>query len=737
MAEEETRPRHLELPDYIRILSKRKWFILIVTAVMMLVGGLYALSRPRRFEATSLVHVQQRPEGFFWVSGETADIVPNMALETYGRMARSTEVAEAAAERLQSLPRESRVITDPGEIRDSLEVSVIKPDLLRITATSPMERKATAFANEVARAFVRVNTSQRQEESTAAREFLEEQVAAREKQLQKVIDEMAAMSAAGGFVDLEAEIAGLVSDLREYENRRRQAQAEVAVAGARVSELSTLQDTEEKYAVTVQPTPNPAWQALSDEVLSARVELQRLESQYTDGHPRVLDQKALVQELQQELDRTPPIVEREAVEQNPVAAGLGAQLNDARITLEAAQSRLAATREALAQLKSRIEGLPEEMQRWQALNDRLVSLRDAYLSLQEELRQAQLAEAIEQGNARVIDTAQKGREIQVSPGKSLLFAGALGLFVGLALAILLEALDDTIYSVEDLQRVTDLYLLGIIPLRTDEAGSLVAATAPKSPPAEAYRTLRSNIRFSLFDRPARTFLVTSAGTGEGKSVTAANLGIVYAQSGDSVIVVDTDLRRPVMHRFFELDAEPGVTNVLVGDAQLDDVLQDGGTPGLKVITSGPLPPNPAELLESDRMTRFIEQLSEMADVIIFDSPPAVMLTDAGILSAKVDTTILVAESGQVTERAVRDMERLFEHARADILGIVLNKLRVTGGDYYYYYYYYYYYDADRSLPEANDLDTEAAPTGPDANLVDLNNAGEPEDESESSTDQLP
>ncbi|MFO8080502.1 MAG: CpsD/CapB family tyrosine-protein kinase, partial [Armatimonadota bacterium] len=321
-----------------------------------------------------------------------------------------------------------------------------------------------------------------------------------------------------------------------------------------------------------------------------------------------------------------------------------------------------------------------------------------------------LAEAIKQGNASVVDTAEAAREMQASLFRSLVFAGALGLFVGLALAILLEALDDTVYSVEDLQRVSDLYLLGIIPLRSDEAGPLVTIDAPKSPPAEAYRTLRSNIRFSLFDRPAETFLVTSAGSGEGKSVTAANLAVAYAQSGVSVILVDTDLRRPVMHRLFEIETPVGLTNVVVGDLELSAALVDTEVPGLKLLSTGPLPPNPAELLESEQMTQVIDELTEMADIVIFDSPPAVMLTDATILSSKLDRTIIVAESGQITERAINDLERLFRHARADVLGIVLNKLRVTGGDYYYYYYYYYYdYTAQPNGDAAGDtLDIDGA-----------------------------
>jgi succinoglycan biosynthesis transport protein ExoP len=710
VAAEEARPRHLELPDYIRILSKRKWFILIVTAVATLVGGLYALSSEKVYEATSFVHVQQRPQGFFWVTGDDASILPDVPMETYARIARSTDVTSLAARRLSELPSESRIIATPSEIQGTLTVSVINPDVLRIDSVSPDERKARYFTNYVAQAFVQVNTEDRQQESRMAREFLERQVAEYGDELEDVIAEMAQVARASGFVDVETEITSTVSNLHSFENARRQAEADLSAAQARLQQLRSLRASQGDVIIDTVPDRNPEWVAIQERLIQARLQLETLQAQYTDGHPEVLDTRALVQELERQLATTPRLVEGPDVRPNPTTVNIEAEIKAAQLAVDEAQARVNAASGVLQTLQTDMQDLPEARQTWQGLMDRLEAARQAYLSLQRELRQARLAEAIKQGNARVFDTAEGAREIQASLGRSLLFAGALGLFVGLALAILLEALDDTIYSVSDLQRVTDLYLLGVVPLRADEAGPLVTVDAPKSPPAEAYRTLRSNIRFSLFDKPARTFLVTSAGSGEGKSVTAANLAVAYAQSGVSVILVDTDLRRPVMHRLFRLESDRGVTNVVVGDLSAEAALTPTEVPGLRVLTSGPLPPNPAELLESEQITRLMEDLVELADIVIFDSPPAVMLTDATILASKVDRTILVTESGQITERALTDVERLFRHARADVLGIVLNKLRVTGGD-YYYYYYYYYYDYAQKPPNGHGATTDAPPAG--------------------------
>jgi capsular exopolysaccharide synthesis family protein len=236
---------------------------------------------------------------------------------------------------------------------------------------------------------------------------------------------------------------------------------------------------------------------------------------------------------------------------------------------------------------------------------------------------------------------------------------------------------------------------------TDQMG-LVTLTAPRSPPAEAYRTLRSNINFATLDSPARNLLFTSAGSGEGKSVTVANLSVVFAQSGQSVIVVDSDLRRPILHRLFDREYTRGLTSVLVGELSIEDALQDTDVPNLRLMASGPLPPNPAELLDSERMTRFISEAGTFADLVIYDSPPTIMLADGIIMSAKLDQTVLVAESGQVTRDAFDEVIRLLSRARGNILGAVLNKLDISRSGYYYYYYYYYYYDYGQTGTE-NDI----------------------------------
>ncbi len=696
LALEQAKPRQLELPDYIRIFQKRKWFILLITATVSILGGLWAYSKDEVYTASSLVLVQQQPKGFFWVTGREANILPTVALDTYARIARSNDTARLTVERLGALPSSSRIITDIGEVTESIDVTVIPPDLMRIDAQSPDPDKAVFFANFMADSFVHVNTEMRQRESQAASTFIAKQVQKAKEELDLVIQETIDLSRDAGLLEVDLDSNAKAVELRQLEARRRAAGTLVAQLNRKIDELTRQLAGEEEITVTSLPVSNPAWAQVNGQLGLANIELSELRAKYTEEHPVVRDAVARVAELRRTLSQTPEIIQADAVRTNGFVNDLLRRLAAARVELTSAQAEYDMVGGYVASLQAEVDALPEKKQKWRSLTSHTDAMRAVYLNLQQELRQAKLAEAIKQGNAAVVDTATVPRLVKASFMRAVLFATALGLFLGAGLGIVLEALDDTIYSVEDLRRVSDTNFLGVIPLRVDESSELVTVAAPKSPPAEAYRSLRTNIRFALFDSPAQTFMVSSAGTGEGKSLTAANLAVAYAQSGEAVILVDTDLRRPVAHKIFDLESSPGLTNVIVGDHDLASTLKATEVPGLRVLTAGPLPPNPAELLESEHMDQLINDLKQEADIVIFDSPPALMLADAGIMASRIDATILVAESGQITQRALREMERVFTQARANVIGLVLNKLRVTGGDYYYYYYYYYhdYTDGD-------------------------------------------
>ncbi|MEO5316554.1 polysaccharide biosynthesis tyrosine autokinase [Pseudarthrobacter sp. CC12] len=270
----------------------------------------------------------------------------------------------------------------------------------------------------------------------------------------------------------------------------------------------------------------------------------------------------------------------------------------------------------------------------------------------------------------------------------------LGLLAGLALgiggAILRAAMDNRIRGEADLRRVTDAPLLGGIAFDHDATKKpLLTQAAPQSPRAESFRQLRTNLQFANFSGRAQTVLITSSLPGEGKSTTATNLAIAVAQAGQSVCLIDADLRRPMVSEYLGLDRNVGLTTLLVGEADVNDVLQPWGSDNLFVLTSGRIPPNPSELLGSAPMKQLIARLEQSFDMIIIDAPPLLPVTDAAVLSQHVGGIIVVAGSQKLRAQDLQKSLTMLEMVDASVLGIVLNRIPIKGPDAYAYGYYSY------------------------------------------------
>ncbi len=200
--------------------------------------------------------------------------------------------------------------------------------------------------------------------------------------------------------------------------------------------------------------------------------------------------------------------------------------------------------------------------------------------------------------------------------------------------------------------------------------TLITLTDPRSPVSEAYRTLRTNLSFSSLDEPIRTLVVTSVAPEEGKSTTIANLAVTMAQGGKKTILVDCDLRRPTLHEIFNLPAEPGLTNLLLEDRD-QQLVHDTEVEGLQVLTSGPLPPNPADLLGSQKIDQIISQLASSADIVLFDAPPVIAVTDATVLGSKVNGVLLVINAGKTRREHAARARELLDRANVRIIGAAL------------------------------------------------------------------
>ncbi|MEE8391501.1 MAG: polysaccharide biosynthesis tyrosine autokinase [Anaerolineae bacterium] len=311
------------------------------------------------------------------------------------------------------------------------------------------------------------------------------------------------------------------------------------------------------------------------------------------------------------------------------------------------------------------------------------------------------AEEFRLAMARYIDTITiyapaefPSRPVESRTMQNTLLGAVTGLMIGVGVAFLLEYLDDTIKSPLDVKQTLPTGVLGALPRLkgigkgTDGQLNLVVAEHPLQPVSEAFRNLRTSIQFSGVDQPVRTLLVTSPLPTEGKTFTAANLAAVMAQGGKSVILVDTDLRRPMVHRVLGLSREPGLTAALLSPDQWATILRETGVAGLRTVTSGSHAPNPAELLASERMQEFVAWLEGQADVVIFDSPPVLSVTDAAVLANLTDGTLLVVDCGETRKPAAAQAVERLTGVGGRVLGVVLNRLTPSRDGYYYYYYYY-------------------------------------------------
>jgi len=223
--------------------------------------------------------------------------------------------------------------------------------------------------------------------------------------------------------------------------------------------------------------------------------------------------------------------------------------------------------------------------------------------------------------------------------------------------------------------------------QSDNRRHLITLSNPRSPISEAYRTLRTNIDFSSIDETMQVLVVTSAGPGEGKSTTISNLAITFAQSERRVVLIDADMRKPTMHHTFRASNRVGLSSLLTRKNQLEEAVQETDVPNLFIITAGPIPPNPAEMLSSKRMTELLELLKSQFDVVLIDTPPLLAVTDAQLVASKSDGVILVMEYGSVKREAALKAKANLDTVGAKILGVVMNNVKRSKADQAYYYYY--------------------------------------------------
>lgn len=409
-------------------------------------------------------------------------------------------------------------------------------------------------------------------------------------------------------------------------------------------------------------------------------ESSELSKKYGEKHPRMI-------QLDTELET---IKEKIALEVKKIAKGI-------EIEYQVARSRENTLRQALEDQKREAMDLNQKAIEYSVLRREADSNQQLYDSLLKRMKEATLTTELKSSNIRVIDPAEIP-ETPIKPKKklNLLLALITGLMLGVGLAFFFEYLDNTVKTPEEVERYLGLPFLGPVGRFRMEEGrasgnELIVLEQPKSNVAEGLRNIRTNLLFSSPEAARKALMITSTATSEGKTVLAANLAVVLAQTGKRVLLIDADLRKPRINRVFHIDREPGLSNLLIGEATLDSVLRETEVENLRVIPAGPIPPNPSELLGLPTLERLLQEAWEKFDLILFDSPPVMSVTDPLVLASRLDGVILVVKGGYTPRDPIRRVISQLSDVNAKMLGVVLNNVDFRKERYYYQYYYRYYY----------------------------------------------
>lgn len=723
--------RPADLRMLLSFLWAQKW---IVIATVVVVGGLvsaWTMRQPRVYEASCSLEYDPTPPRPLGtkvedVASPMLSIYANREFyETQNRIIASRVVAEMVVRRL-GLHRDAEymgIAADqrPGwqgvtvdqaaeRVRSNLTVEQVRDTRLvfvKVRDTDP--ERAQRIANAIADAYIEKTLDDRTSSTVSAVEWLGAQVDDLQGDLRQADAALHAFKAEHDVLSLSMEDRqNLIANEMELMSR--------AMGEARVRRIELQSRVRElRAAVTADPLTHasPAMRGLvTIESLTAQLRLktaeqESLRTRYGVEHPRMA---ALTQEIAQ--IRADLRGEVEAV-----LASAEAELREVRSTEAGLQT-------ALQQANER--GI--ELNRWEMEYSHLVRERDSKAALYDLVlkrsSETDLTRMLRITHVRMVDRALVPR-LAVAPRvtTNVSIGLAAGLALGVFLAFLLERSDRRIRTVEDVE-AQGVTVLGMIPRIAGSAaggprrrrrqvaegaeGDLVAHREPMSAIAENFRTVRTNLAFMGGDGKLGAFAVTSPSPRDGKSTVVLNLAITLAQSGKKVVVVDTDLRRPRLHRALKVSSARGITTCLAGEAEPLDVVVSTVVPGLDIVPCGPIPPNPSELLYTERYRSFLRTLRENYDHVIFDSPPIGAVTDAVVLSAQLDGVIVVVKAKSTTRDGLRVTIRQLRDVEARIVGVIVNDVDGASGGYGggYYYRKAGYYTSDEAPASADVSDAK-------------------------------
>ncbi len=674
----------VSLREYGEILRRRKAIIAQTFVIIVLAGVLVTLFSPPTYRAVARLLVETPTMGFNQVNSENplAELLrvnQFYTVPTQVELLRNPAMGQKASQRL-------------GRRLPDLSVDgVLNTQIIEVTAEDSDPQLAADGPNALLDAYLEDLDKVNNQGIRKSLQFATKGARDAERELIQVEAALTRFKKKHNVADLDKNREASLNDVGALESAYQLAQSQLSSLQAQIEVTKRQIAQSPRLASEVlSSAADPAIQALETQVVSLQAQRAGLLEEYTNVNPRVLAVDAQLARFRERLAQQRKSMALRNTHVNPGYVVLQSKLADFATQASGLSAQAAQTGKRLAEARRRLGGFPSWEAEQAKLQRRLELAQMQYKRFSQEREDLRLREQTPRVSARIIERAH-APNAPVRPKKlqNILFSVLLGAFFGLCFALLQEFLDDRINSTDEADRVLRLPNLGQVPVIEESGLRLIRDTKTFSPITEAYRSLRANINFAAVDNPVRTLAVTSSGPGEGKSTTIANLAVAMALDGKRVIVVDADLRRPSQHKLFNLKPSPGLTDILVGTHTIGDVIRSAeGVERVQVIPAGSVPPNPAELLGSEAMAHFIDAVRSLADVVLFDSPPALAVADATLLSARVDGTLFVLAFGDTRKMAARQALELLSRARGNVLGTVMNKVDASAGGYYYGKYYY-------------------------------------------------
>lgn len=626
--------------------------------------------------------------------GQLESVAASSPLNTEVQVIRSTPVIAQTIKALNLSETKESFLA-------KLDLTVVKgTDVLKVSYKSTDPKEAASVVNQLMSSYILNDVQTNRAQTVAARQFINDQLPKVEQDLTQAELALRHFKEENKVFALQEEAKSSIEVVAALDKQITETKSGIASINEISNDLRNRVGIGSEQAVTLSKLSE------SKSVQDASNELQKIDGQlaiqrtlYQDTHPsvtrlerqKVTLQKLLQTRIEQTLGSNATVSSKD-LQMGALDRSLVTDLVKAEVERGGAQQRLRTLTDAFEDYKQRLQTIPQLEQSQKILERKVEVNRTTYEALLKKLQEVQLAENQTIGNARIL-SASAIPDSPVSPkvNQNLLTGASLGLLLAIAAAIALQSTDTLLRGSDEVKLLFGYPLLGILPNLGDKmpnVPSVFVRDNPQSPISEAYRMLQTSLQFLSSDRKIKVIVITSTIPGEGKSTISSNLAVAMAQRGRRVLLVDADMRRPSQGAIWGMqEAEVGLSNVLVGDATLSAAIQCT-MPNLHVLKTGPIPPNPIALFDSQYMSALIDEWSQIYDYVIFDTPPLLAVTDAMVLGKLADGVLLIARPNILNSRSASRAKTLLEQSGIRVLGLVTNDVITEDKNYYMYHYEY-------------------------------------------------